>query len=166
MQQEKKYTILPADDAVQNWFEENIDKGCSASSAIYKFIQWLESMQPQHPVSAGWVKAADRLPQSFQAIYVRIEKVKSIASWHPHHERFIDDAGDFHPADQVEWLDETGQSNKEAVEFAEWILEQDIEPTFNDHGKGWVDYSKPMDKNRFTTEQLHEQYNQQKEGKP
>lgn len=43
--EEKKYTLLPADDAVQNWFEENIDKECSASSAIYKFRLWLESLQ-------------------------------------------------------------------------------------------------------------------------
>lgn len=40
--------ILPADDAVQNWFEENIDKECSASSAIYKFRLWLEAMQPKN----------------------------------------------------------------------------------------------------------------------
>lgn len=43
---ESKYIAnLPADDAVQNWFEENIDKECSASSAIYKFRLWLESLQ-------------------------------------------------------------------------------------------------------------------------
>lgn len=37
--------LLPAADAVQNWFEENIDKECSASSAVYKFRLWLESLQ-------------------------------------------------------------------------------------------------------------------------
>lgn len=45
---EKKYALLPADDAVQNWFENNIDKDCSASSAIYKFRLWLEAMQPKN----------------------------------------------------------------------------------------------------------------------
>lgn len=37
--------FLPADDAVQNWFEENITKECSTSSAVYKFRQWLEQLQ-------------------------------------------------------------------------------------------------------------------------
>lgn len=41
---------LPADDAVQNWFEENIDKECSASSAIYKFRLWLGSLQREFQV--------------------------------------------------------------------------------------------------------------------
>lgn len=44
---------LPADDAVQNWFEENIDKECSASSAIYKFRLWLRSLQNATPLSAS-----------------------------------------------------------------------------------------------------------------
>jgi hypothetical protein len=58
MQQEKKCPVLPADDAVQNWFEENIDKECSASSAIYKFRLWLQSLQvTQHPAGCEWVKA-------------------------------------------------------------------------------------------------------------
>jgi hypothetical protein len=43
----KQHPLLPANDAVQNWFEENIDKECSASSAIYKFRVWLESLQGQ-----------------------------------------------------------------------------------------------------------------------
>lgn len=46
------YALLPADDAVQNWFEENIDKECSASSAIYKFRLWLKSLQCQAAVLA------------------------------------------------------------------------------------------------------------------
>ena len=76
MQQEKKLPILPADDAVQNWFEENIDKECSASSAVYKFRLWLESLQREyqvkrqqaiglgliednpHPSGCEWVKSA------------------------------------------------------------------------------------------------------------
>lgn len=58
---EKKYALLPADDAVQNWFEENIDKECSASSAVYKFRQWLESLQVKQP-GPGWVPVNMRLP--------------------------------------------------------------------------------------------------------
>lgn len=54
----------------------------------------------------GWVKASERLPKPFIAKFVRIEGIMSIAAWHKDHERFVDDAGDFHPADQVEWLDE------------------------------------------------------------
>lgn len=54
---EEKYVLLPADDAVQNWFEENVDKECSASSAVYKFRLWLESLVTRQ-VGAVWVKGA------------------------------------------------------------------------------------------------------------
>lgn len=56
---EKKIILLPANDAVQNWFEENIDKECSASSAIYKFRLWLESLQVTRQTGAVWVKAIE-----------------------------------------------------------------------------------------------------------
>lgn len=35
-------TMIPTDKEVSKWYDENIDKDCSASSAIYKFRQWLE----------------------------------------------------------------------------------------------------------------------------
>lgn len=60
-----KQPALPADDAVQNWFEENIDKECSASSAIYKFRQWLESLQ------VGWTPA-DTKPEHNVGVLVFI----------------------------------------------------------------------------------------------
>jgi hypothetical protein len=39
--------VLPTDDEVENWFEENIGiiNECSASSAIFKFRQWLKNLQ-------------------------------------------------------------------------------------------------------------------------
>lgn len=61
-----------------------------------------------------------------------------------------------------EWLDESGTAagrEEDAVEFAEWIREAGIEPTF---GNKWVDFNKPKD-NRYTTEQLYQQFKQQKE---
>jgi len=33
--------ILPNDSETEEWFDENVDKNCSASSAIYKFRLWL-----------------------------------------------------------------------------------------------------------------------------
>lgn len=33
--------ILPTDEEVGKWFDENIATGCSASSGIYKFRLWL-----------------------------------------------------------------------------------------------------------------------------
>ena len=35
-------SMLPTDEEVGNWFTENIDMGCSASSGIYKFRLWLK----------------------------------------------------------------------------------------------------------------------------
>lgn len=61
----------------------------------------------KQPRGAGGVKASERLPQAHEPLFIKIEKGKSIGSWHPHHEMFIDDLGDFHSADQVEWLDES-----------------------------------------------------------
>lgn len=80
----------------------------------------------QHPGKSVWVKATDRLPPHFQSVFVRIEGVKSIAAWHKDHERFVDDAGDFHPADQVKWLDESPAP----VEYPIW-LEADTKPEHN-----------------------------------
>ncbi len=33
---------LPSDEDVEKWYIDNIDKDCSASSAIYKFRLWLK----------------------------------------------------------------------------------------------------------------------------
>jgi len=38
----KTINILPIDDEVVKWYTENIDKDCSASSAIYKFRLFLK----------------------------------------------------------------------------------------------------------------------------
>lgn len=42
---------LPSDDETENWFEDNIGtkNNCSASSAIFKFRQWLQSIQIKSP---------------------------------------------------------------------------------------------------------------------
>ena len=72
---------------------------------------WLKDYAAKRAQGAVWVKASERLPQAYEALFVKIDKTKSIASWNPHHEMFVDDAGDFHPADQVEWLDEAPVTN-------------------------------------------------------
>ena len=36
---------LPHDDECEKWFNENIDKDCSASSAVYKFRLWLKERE-------------------------------------------------------------------------------------------------------------------------
>lgn len=71
-----------------------------------------ESTVPVVEQGARWVKATTRLPHHFRAVFVKIEGTKSVAAWHKDHERFVDDAGDFHPADQVEWLDESGENGE------------------------------------------------------
>jgi len=42
----EKITKLPTDKEVEEWFVENIDEGCSASSAVYKFRLWLQELTP------------------------------------------------------------------------------------------------------------------------
>lgn len=41
----KSITSLPTDAQVKDWFDENIEKDCSASSAIYKFRIWLKQRE-------------------------------------------------------------------------------------------------------------------------
>jgi len=81
-------------------------------SAFEDVLQWLNPVAASTRESAQWVKATTRLPQHFRAVFVKIEGTKSVAAWHKDHERFVDDAGDFHPADQVEWLDERGEKGE------------------------------------------------------
>lgn len=70
---EKKIILLPADDAVQNWFEENIDKECSTSSAIYKFRLWLESLQVTRQPGLGWVKGNIKPTELLKSYYCRLK---------------------------------------------------------------------------------------------
>lgn len=65
--EEKKYTLLPADDAVQTWFEENIQKDCGASSAIYKFRQWLRSLSAESKSGPEWVKGSPKERRLYHA---------------------------------------------------------------------------------------------------
>jgi hypothetical protein len=135
------------------------DRGNEA--ALEAENRWLKSELEQckaHPGSPVWVKAKDRFPTSWHLKCVRFIHTKAPLicpeNWLDENPKAIE---------VVEWLDEeTGQYNKDdAVGFAKWILENGIESTFNDHGKGWIDFSKPMGKNRFTTEQLYNEYQKQ-----
>jgi 8-oxo-dGTP diphosphatase len=125
----------------------------------------------QHPAGSEWVKASERLPQAHESLYIKINKGKSIGSWHPHHEMFVDDAGDFHPADQVEWLFEfpSKEGNKERegdqdeiINFSEWASTIAF---FDDGTRLWELYGEGEAINgqfRFTTKEFIEVYRQQK----
>lgn len=162
MQEEKKYQMLPANDAVQNWFEENIDKECSASSAVYKFRLWLESLQhTQHPGSAVWVKATTRLPASWHLKCVRFIHTKQPLidpeTWLNENPKAID---------VVEWLDESKspskEGNKEAVNVDElWDEHSELIGDGIDDLTYWAGRI-IMKKEDFV--KAIEQYNQQKEG--
>lgn len=109
---EKKIILLPADDAVQNWFEENIDKECSASSAVYKFRLWLESLQVTQQTGAVWVKALKQLPpkpgeyhskkhgKRFVMLFAEADRKMPKEYW-----------------EGVEWLDESPAAGREDAEI-------------------------------------------------
>lgn len=44
----EKLEILPDDDEVSEWFDLWIGEGCSASSGIYKFRNWLKERMQKH----------------------------------------------------------------------------------------------------------------------
>lgn len=120
--EEKKTIVLPADDAVQNWFEENIDKECSASSAVYKFRQWLESLQVTRQVGAVWVKASERLPGFKTPVKWRLDgiernkgKVTVVYMANGESPAYLSD---------YEWLDATPAAGREedAVKFHDWAI--------------------------------------------
>lgn len=54
--------MIPTDKEVEEWYEENIDIFCSASSAIYKFRQWLEEYKLLNNNSNGWISVEKDLP--------------------------------------------------------------------------------------------------------
>lgn len=95
-------------------------------------------------VGLRWVKGIDRVPEDSKEKFIRIEGTMSIGKWHKQHEMFMDFSGDFHPADQVEWLDsptqpvkEPGQPAKEVnMDFAKWVTEAGYS---YDKLNGWLD---------------------------
>lgn len=117
--------VLPVDNEVSKWFEENIDKGCSASSAIYKFRLWLKELNVGAGVKgAVWVKASERLPGFETPVKWRLDgiernkgKVTVVYMANGESPAFLSD---------YEWYDETGapdqpgkeEAVKELVEFA------------------------------------------------
>lgn len=54
-----------------------------------------------------WIKATERLPKSGDEVFIKIEGTRSIGAYKKHHDLFMNVSGDFFPADQVEWLDES-----------------------------------------------------------
>lgn len=56
-----------------------------------------------------WKKALEFLPKSGKEVFMKIEGTRSIGRYSEHHDLFINESGDFFPADQIEWLDESEQ---------------------------------------------------------
>lgn len=56
-----------------------------------------------------WKKAIEFLPDSGKEVFMKIEGARSIGRYSEHHDLFINESGDFFPADQIEWLDENEQ---------------------------------------------------------
>lgn len=56
---------------------------------------------------AVWVRASERVPNDYKDYYCRIDGTKMVMAYKRHHGLFYNDAGDFFPPDQVEWLDES-----------------------------------------------------------
>lgn len=103
--------VLPADNEVSKWFEENIDKGCSASSAIYKFRLWLKELNVGAGVKgAVWVKASERLPKVYGKITWRWLDKEAAYIGYVENRGFIYDTGgasvDPLYYNEIEWLDE------------------------------------------------------------
>lgn len=121
---------LPADDAVQNWFEENIDKECSASSAVYKFRLWLESLQVVRQAGAEWVKASERTPSGHSSDYHWrfIHNKKPInRNFHIESGRLIQEYGNTkgsYSLEELEWLDEQATPAAAREEDAVTIFEE------------------------------------------
>lgn len=120
---EKKYVILPGDDAVQNWFEENIDKDCSASSAVYKFRLWLEEMTGQQQGQV-WVKASERLPGWRTPVKWRLNGVEM----KKYDVEYISQAESPGHWMDLEWLDESSANNRDL----DGVSQQPKRPTFWD----------------------------------
>ncbi len=68
------YTELPNDEQVSNWYTENIDADCSASSAIYKFRLWLKSLPT--PASKVEGKTVEEIKESAR-IYAESQMSKA-----------------------------------------------------------------------------------------
>lgn len=56
-----------------------------------------------------WKKAIEFLPDSGKEVFMKIEGTRSTGKYSEHHDLFINESGDFFPADQIEWLDESEQ---------------------------------------------------------
>lgn len=62
-------SILPDNNEVENWFTENIDAECSASSGIFKFRQWLKERskpQPKAEQQETYVKQLEEVLNAFK----------------------------------------------------------------------------------------------------
>jgi hypothetical protein len=147
-----------------------------AIDAMVKYANYIHEAEvwgrlPQQLGTAIWVKASARLPDKSGHITWRwLDKTEAYAGY-DEKKGFIFGTGgarvDPTYYSEIEWLDEeTGQSNKDDANVSkEQFLS--LNKWLSDGGysyDGEYYYNEAND--FFTPEQLYEQYNQQKEGKP
>lgn len=119
MQQEKKMTLKDQDAIIALQL-----KGMSLEDAI--FNTGYEKGKQQHPVSSGWVKVSEFKFEVGISYCAKDENSRGAGFFHKNGAFIWGDGSITHPRDQDDLLilDEAGQSNKDAVEFAEWLDEQ------------------------------------------
>lgn len=155
---------------MQNKYLEDSEINSIADRISDKLIaivkKQLGPSEPPAEKGARWVRASERLPGAHAAVFVKIDsKTKSIASHSPFHEDFfVDDAGDFHPVDQIEWLDEAADVSNDSIAFAEWAAGLAY---FDEEHCLWNLFAEVKMINgqfRFTTKEFYELF--KKDGKP
>lgn len=133
-------------------------------SALTDIIEVVEKMRGKQE-GPRWVKCSDRMPEISKPPKLltvkRYEAIPEIYSTRAVTAAQLADIVKYDFAN-FEWLDEQPAAGREedAVAFAEWILKNDLEATFNDKGKSWVDFRLPRGKNKFTTAELYKLFKQ------
>lgn len=126
----------------------------------------------RHPQpGAAWIKASERTPTHDGIVHLKIVGLNRVGNFFdnglgkgvyvngPEPYSFGEEK-----FSEIYWLDESGTAatgrEEDAISFAEWILNNHLEQTFNDNGKQWIDYRLPSGQNKISTGQLYELFKQ------
>lgn len=99
--------ILPDDDEVSGWYTMWIGKGCSASTAIYKFRNWLKDRDKKIKTNTMLIFQVDTNPDTGE------EKVKPIANFDSDYKDYAEKVVEF-----LNKLDDGGDASRS------WRLEK------------------------------------------